>query len=264
MEFLKVWASIAEENTDRSADALGLKWAWEHRMISVLLFVIYIVLVLIWKGADQADSEIEDTILAIASPLLVFPVWWIARLPWTVASRETRSVDRIAKLRERLTPRFEFGSVRQVFTNSRNEDSEYLCLTVRNISEQQSDLCGAHIVELRSDTGSSIIDPVELNWMGSGGDQMWGHIPSGATRTVKVFRVWGEGLLGFNMQVVPAPYRGILEGTNALIGKIMFDDRYWGGQLIEFIVHVGQNARLEIIQAEAFVAPHQRDPEMVE
>ena len=232
-------------------------------MVPGLLFFIYVLLVWTLLGPERAGAEMEDKLLLTAAPLLLALICYIFRILTVIPDREIDLGVRVDKLRVRLTPRFEIGTVRQAFTDNRNQTSEFLCLTVRNTSEAQSDLCEAHLTELRSDTGGSIIDPVELNWMGANGDQHYGTIPSGATWTVKVFRIFGDGLL-FNMGVIPEPYRDTLAGAGTIIGKIAFDDRYWGGQFVHFVAHTGNDPSIEIVQTEAYTVKYQRDPEAVE
>lgn len=102
-----IWWEILKETTQHTSRDLGLSWAWRHPMIPVLLFAIFTVLVWTNISADEASLQIQERVLWLAAPLMVFPPWWIIRLFTTIPEREQRSEKRIVHLRKRLTPRFQ-------------------------------------------------------------------------------------------------------------------------------------------------------------
>ena len=255
-----VWKNILHEITRATmSDLPFLKGS--RIFASALVYFFYLLFVFNILGKTAAFGQVLDKSLLSIAPLFAFPVIFTFKAVQVIADREIELERRVLRLRTRLTPRFEIGWTRQRFTDTKNQTDEFLCLTVKNISDAPSDLCGASMIELKSDFGSSIIDPIELQWLGSNGDQPWAQIPSGATRTVKVFRVFSGGEIGFNMSVVPEPFRSILFGANSAVGVVCFDDRYWGGQRVEFAAYSGNDARLEITNLETFPATKPYDPE---
>lgn len=229
-------------------------------MVPALLFSIYAVLVWQFVGVGEVGGEIRDKMLAIATPLFAFPICYLVRLLFVIPDREIDLDVRIERMKLRLTPRFNIGAVRHEFAGRNSEVQNHLCLTVQNVSQVGSDICSAQFVELATDTGKTLVDPVELQWLGTHGDQHWGQIPSSGTRTVKAFQVAGDELQ-FNPSATPATYQNFLSGAKMLKGKIAFDDRYWGGQYVHFVAYAGDDPRIEILQIEAFAVPNAWDTE---
>ena len=232
-------------------------------MVPIILYAIYVLLVWYTVGIETAGVELRDKLLWICAPLAAFPIWYVFSIPAVVAKRERSLGQRLLRLKTRLTPRFEISSIRHTFDNHGNmigETAEFLCLAVKNVSDRQSDVCGAQLIELHGDNGSSLVDSIELAWLSSSGngEECWGHIATGATKTVKVFRV-SDDRLGFNMPVVPTSLNKILQESRKLSGKIAFDDRYFGGQIINFILHNKGEPCLEIINSQSFQVENQKD-----
>jgi hypothetical protein len=237
MNRMSVWRAIFSDA--KRATNSDLRIATERVMTASIIFAIYVLLVFQFVGAGEADREIELRLLAIAAPLLPYPLVYIFRVLTSIPDREIKERVRLNRLRQRLTPNLDItvidGGTPKSF-NKNGKIHQHICLTVKNLSCRSTDIVSAELVALTSDNGNSLRDPIEFKWPGQDRYEMdWVVIPPDGIRTAKLFRV-EDGNLSFGVDVAAMDYQAFFDGGTKFQGALIMNDRHYGGQKVHFLL----------------------------
>lgn len=264
----------AADNSRATSADLGLDWSWSHRLITALLFAIYIVLVAIWQGTAQVDEQLEEKSLMFVAPLLLWPAWWLLRMTVTIAKREQQSDERIALLRAYLRLRLSVellddgGPTEFARGNAKTEGVDVIttitgydriiCAVVRNTSAKQATFVEARFATLGGDNGNRMRDPVPVHWLPIGSLTDSTTVPAQCERTLQLFRVTGEGVYFANPKV-PLGYQHFFQGGTEFTGRLAVEELYHGSLEISFALDAGGEPKLRILGSN--FAAHRSDEE---
>lgn len=272
MGLKKIWWDIAKETTRHTNKDLGLSWAWTHPMIPVLLFAIYAVLVWSNISPDAAILEIQQRLLWLIAPLLVYPPWWIARLFRTIPEREQRSTGRIELLHRYLVPRltfeflnggkpveFEYGETVRTYGGDLDSNisghERIICGVVRNVSATDDYGVKAQLVEMVGNNGKSLREPINFRWVPVDGHVNHADVAPGAACTVKMFRRAKRGFY-FERDDLPLEYRHFFDDGTVFTGKLNIGSFNRGSLTVHFHLELDGEPRLTVVQC----VPSLQDP----
>ncbi|GFZ89555.1 MULTISPECIES: hypothetical protein [Sphingobium] len=263
MTRIGIWQNILAENWHATNAALGLA-KFKQVVPAILLFLIYVVLIWTQISPEEAVMEMNLRSLAIWAVIALYPLYFMLRLFITLPEREVRLQTRIARFRERLTPklrveaahdgkpsRFNVGNTVMMASgdfqsNVRGYD-DLICLNVFNDSERSTDICDAYIIEMQGDNGNFVTDPIRLWWRGIGEkDGDWATIPSHTVRTLKMFKNTQRDFY-FASENLPIEYVHFFANGKIFTGSIALQDRYYSSLILRFELDLSAEPYLKIL-----------------
>lgn len=207
-------------------------------MSASILFAIYVLLVLNFIGPEQAVGEIELRGMAIAAPLLPYPLVFLFRLVTSIADRDIAANAEVDRMAWRLTPQLEINVLNDgapLEFRDGKKPRHYVCFSVRNPAACRTDIVSANLLTLTGDNDSVLRDSIEFQWQPDGPHMdKWVSIPAGEVRTAMLFEAVEGGGIAFGVPVNALDYQTFFEGGTRFEGTMSIGDRYYGTQVVHF------------------------------
>lgn len=275
-----IWRSIWAEAWGKTASDLRLTGG-AQLMTPVLLFAIYAVLVWFVVGEQHAFDEVRDRLLLIGAPLLIFPLWWFARVLLTIPEREQRTAKRIDLLHTYMRPRlsvelidggapteFPLGDATKtaggdIVTNISGYE-RIICVAIKNASAKDATMIAARFSELVGNNGNRMRDPVTLHWAPIGSRDESAIIPARGERTLQLFRVTNNGVYFANPNL-PLEYQQFFAGGTRFTGRIVIEEIYHCSLEVHFALELDGEPKLQIVHSNAVThrTPEEHEKQLV-
>jgi hypothetical protein len=166
-------------------EAKKILWLGEEGvvLVAILLAGIYLILVLLFIGKDEAKLELTDRLLAWLTPLLIFPAVFLWRIAVVPAEMDRDANRRLQQLRPKIrlsfapqigVTRLDGGTVQESMTGRRisvaTRSETLLRVLCTNESAHRVQGCKAFLLKVMaiSDDGAlsdvGFVEPVQLMW----------------------------------------------------------------------------------------------------
>jgi hypothetical protein len=274
----QIWWDIFKETTRNTNRDLVLEKVWARPMIAVLIYAIYVLLVWSKISAVEASAQLEERLLWLLAPLVLYPPWWLVRLLRTIPEREQRSVARITRLRYFLSPRLEFqasdsgcasrflrGHVQTSVAGTKMSVStgynDIICGLVVNPTRKDVGNVQVKIVELVGTNGSRLVDPVICGWREVNQTAVFAEIPATGARTIKLFRTAHEHTY-FEAEGLPIEYVHFFHEGGTFTGKLSITDGLHVASIVHFVLEVEpENVQFKVVHVASAEPQDSRDIE---
>lgn len=99
MKFFAYWSAVARRAFSESWALIGFERP-ARIVVAALIYVVYIIIIWNWRGADDATGDVAGTLAGIAAPLIILPViylWKFAETPWRMAQEDAAQIVALEK-----------------------------------------------------------------------------------------------------------------------------------------------------------------------
>ena len=94
MKFLAYWCAVARRAFSESWALIGFERP-ARIVVAGLIYIVYIIIIWTWRGAEDATGDITGTVAGIAAPLIILPLiyaWKFAETPWRMAQEDAAQI----------------------------------------------------------------------------------------------------------------------------------------------------------------------------